>query len=693
MPIFKTFDLERQSVEMPGTRTPGATGHYRHAAFADKLVDHIRDAPHVKTLYDLFQHSLSEYSERDFLGHRPYDSATQTYGGYTWQTFSQINQRINAFGSGIMHLNEHVLGSTQLTRWTLGIWAQGRPEWCISEMSCNFYNLISVALYDTLGADSIEYVCNHAEIRMVVCSANHVASLLENRDKMPQLKVVISMDPLRDNVPVAGSPKDSSKELRAWGDKIGIKVYDFDEVEALGKKFPRKHIPPQSEEVASICYTSGTTGAPKGAMLTHRNFVASVGTTREGVRLSPDDVIIGYLPLAHIMGRMIETHAMLGGSRIGYFRGDVNLLMEDINELKPTYFPTVPRLLNRIYAKIVAATIEAPGAAGEVSRRAVAEKLANLQAGKGVHHPHWDKVVFEKIRNTLGGRVQVLLTGSAPISKEVLNLLRIAFSCVVTEGYGSTESMACTTVTMADEYIPGHVGSPRSGVEIRLVDVPEMNYFSTDKPYPRGEIQVRSAGVFKGYYKDEEKTREAVDPEGWLATGDIGFMDHRGCLTIVDRKKNIFKLAQGEYIAPERIENILTARCNLIMQIYIHGDSLESTLVAVSIPDPETFLPFANAIAGTQVKPGDGKGLLGLCQDAKVRAAYLKELEIAGKAGGLKGFELAKRVHLTLDVFSVDNDMVTPTGKVRRPQVRDYFKEQIRVMYDEIHHDVPAARL
>ncbi|KAK3817723.1 MAG: hypothetical protein J3Q66DRAFT_340901 [Benniella sp.] len=636
MPVFNTFDLERQSVEMSGTRTPGATGHYRHAAFADKLVDHIRDAPHVKTLYDIFQHSLSEYSERDFLGHRPYDSVTQTYVGYTWQIFAQTNQRINAFGSGIMHLNDHVLGSMQLTRWTLGIWAQGR----LSEMSCNFYNLISVALYDTLGADSIEYVCNHAEIRMVVCSG--IQSLLENRDKMPQLKVVISMDPLRDNVPVA--------ELRAWGAKVRI-----------------------------ICYTSGTTGDPKGAMSTHRNFVASIGTTREGVRLSPDDVMIGYLPLAHIMGRVLDTHAMLGGSRIGYFRGDINLLMEDINELKPTYFPTVPRLLNRIYAKIVAATIEAPGAVGEVSRRAVAEKLANLEAGKGVHHPHWDKVALEKIRNTLGGRVQVLLTGSAPISKEVLSFLRIAFSCVVAEGYGSTESMACTSVTMADEYIPGHGGSPRAGVEIKLVDVPEMNYFSNDKPYPRGEIQVRSADVFKGYYKDGEKTRETVDPEGWLATGDIGFMDHR--------------LAQGEYIAPEKIENVLTARCNLIMQIYIHGDSLESTLVAVSIPDPETFLLFANVIAGTQVKPGDGKGLLGLCQDTKVRAAYLKELGIAGKAGGLKGFELAKRVHLMLDVFSVDNNMVTPTGKVRRPQVRDYFKEPIRVMYDEIHHDVPAARL
>lgn len=129
------------------------------------------------------------------------------------------------------------------------------------------------------------------------------------------------------------------------------------------------------------------------------------------------------------------------------------------------------------------------------------------------------------------------------------------------------------------------------------------------------------------------------------------------------------------------------------MQILIHGDSLESSVVAIAVPDPETFLPFANAIAGTQVKLGDGKGLITLCEDPKVKAAYLKELHSAGKAGGLIGFELAKRVYLTLDAFTVDNDMITPTGKVRRPQVRDYFKDQIQVMYDDIHREVPAARL
>lgn len=156
------------------------------------------------------------------------------------------------------------------------------------------------------------------------------------------------------------------------------------------------------------------------------------------------------MPLAHIYGRVVDTNATYSGCKIGYFRGDVALLMEDIQELRPTFFPTVPRLLNRIYTKIVASTIEAPGLVGALSRRAVAAKLANLEAGKGVHHPLWDRLIFNKIKMALGGRVEVVLTGSAPIAKEILNFIRIAFSCVVAEGYGATEGMATATITLAE---------------------------------------------------------------------------------------------------------------------------------------------------------------------------------------------------------------------------------------------------
>ncbi|KAG0005648.1 hypothetical protein BGZ80_005418 [Entomortierella chlamydospora] len=516
--------------------------------------------------------------------------------------------------------------------------------------------------------------------------------MLENAEKLPKLKAIISMDSLRDTVPVPGATS-AAQVLRAWGTQKGIKVYDFHEIESLGAEYPRKHLPPSPEEVASLCYTSGTTGQPKGAMLTHKNFVATVGTSRVGMSFDQNDVIISFLPLAHIMGRVLDTILMSVGGKIGYFRGDILLLLEDVGELRPTFFPAVPRLLNRIYAKLVASTIEAPGLVGALARRGVATKMANLAAGKGVTHPLWDRLLFNKVKMALGGRVQVILTGSAPIAKEVLSFLRIAFCCVVVEGYGSTEGLATATITMPDEYIAGHIGCPRAGCELKLVDVPEMNYHSTDKPYPRGEICIRGETVFKGYFKDEKNTKETIDADGWLYTGDIGFVDNRGCFTIVDRKKNIFKLAQGEYIAPEKIENVLGARCNLIQQIYVHGDSLESTLVTVVIPEPETFLPFANGIVGTNVAIDDVEGISKLCKDPKVIHGVAKELEKAGKAGALRGFEFPKRVYLTTEAFSVDNGMMTPTFKVRRPQVAEHFKEQIKVMYDDIHATTPSAKL
>ncbi|KAG0001886.1 hypothetical protein BGZ80_006061, partial [Entomortierella chlamydospora] len=159
MPTFDQYNLDKQSIEVPGTRTPGATGKLQefltHVGFADNLIVNIRDEPHVKTLYDIWQNSVNKYANNEFLGHRPFNTVAQTYGGYTWQTFRQINQRVNAFGSGLMHLNEVILGNDTLNRWALGIWSHGRPEWFISEMSCNCYNLVSVALYDTLGPDAI----------------------------------------------------------------------------------------------------------------------------------------------------------------------------------------------------------------------------------------------------------------------------------------------------------------------------------------------------------------------------------------------------------------------------------------------------------------------------------------------------------------------------------------------------------
>lgn len=423
-------------------------------------------------------------------------------------------------------------------------------------------------------------------------------------------------------------------------------------------------------------------------MLTHGNFVSALSASYQSFGGTAEDSSISYLPLAHIFGRVCDMLCLCIGGRLGYFAGDMNLLVEDIQEMKPTIFATVPRLLNRVYGKIVASTVNAPGATGALARRGIATKLANLEAGKGYTHPFWDRLIFNKVKSALGGHVRIMVTGSAPIGKDVMQFLRVALCCDIREGYGATETCAASTIHYPNEFKAGHIGAPFTCNEVKLVDVPEMDYLSTD-PYPRGEICIRGPNVFKGYYKDEEKTRESIDEEGWFHTGDVGMINERGSIVIIDRKKNIFKLAQCEYIAPEKIENIY-AKDPVIGQIYLHGDSLQSSLVAVVVPDPETLA----AIVQAKLPQVHAKKLsfAELCKAPEVVALVLGQMTKVGKKAELRGFEQAKALYLESEPFAVENDLLTPTFKVKRPQAKKHYEAKITELYEALNNQVEPAK-
>ncbi|RIA95101.1 hypothetical protein C1645_758188 [Glomus cerebriforme] len=670
----------KYSIELPNTRKHGQTGVYRSAFYPDELTVTIRQE--ITTLYENFQYALKISKNRNCIGHRPYNKLTGQYGSYTWQTYKQIAERIDNFGSGILYLNENVVKNPKVEKWTVGIYSINRPEWFITDQSNCAYNLITIALYDTLGPDTVEYVVNHSEISIIVASVDLIPGLIQLAPKVPSLKVIISMDELEDDSPVPFGSTNTGKVLKHWAEDKGIVLLSFSEVEKLGKQNSRKHNPPSPNDLACICYTSGTTGIPKGAMLTHANFIAAASAVCQVWETYQDDVLISYLPLAHIFGRIAETVAVTSGGSIGYYHGDILTLIDDITELKPTLFPSVPRLLTRIYAKLQQATVNAPGIKGVLSRKAVEAKLERLEKGQGYTHPFWDRIIFNKVKQVLGGRVRMMITGSAPLDPEVLQFLRIAFVTEITEGYGQTEGVATATIGLPGENKAGHVGGPQLCCEIKLVDVPEMNYFSTDKPYPRGELCYRGPNCFIGYYKNEEKTRETIDSEGWVHTGDISYIDELGAFTIVDRKKNIFKLSQGEYVAPEKIENVYL-NSPLILQVFVHGDSLRNHLVAVVVPDPETFVPWANMLTGKNVSLGDEKGLESLINDPKVRKEFLIEMDKIGKHAKLRGFEFVKAIYLTNVPFSIENHLLTPTLKLKRHEAQKVFRSVIDNLYNE----------
>ncbi|XP_065266293.1 long-chain-fatty-acid--CoA ligase 6 isoform X5 [Emys orbicularis] len=577
-----------------------------------ELLTHYYDD--ARTMYEVFRRGFNISENGPCLGFR------KPKQPYQWLSYKEVSERAEALGSGLLQQ-----GCKPSASQFIGVFAQNRPEWIISELACYTYSMVVVPLYDTLGHGAIRYIINTADISTVICDKPEKARILldhvEKRET-PGLKSIILMDPFE-------------KDLKERGKRCGVHVQSMQEVEACGRESQHVPVPPRPEDLSIVCFTSGTTGNPKGAMLTHRNVVADFS---------------GFLKVTE---------------------GDIRLLSDDMKALRPTIFPVVPRLLNRMYDKIFSQA-DTP-LKRWLLEFAAKRKKAEVQSGIIRNDSLWDKLFFNKIQASLGGCVRMIVTGAAPASPTVLGFLRAALGCQVYEGYGQTECTAGCTFTTPGDWTSGHVGAPLPCNLIKLMDVEEMNYFASKG---EGEICVKGPNVFKGYLKDGEKTAEALDKEGWLHTGDIGKWLPTGTLKIIDRKKHIFKLAQGEYIAPEKIENIYI-RSEPIAQIYVHGDSLQAFLVGIVVPDSEVMPGWARkrGFEGTYAE---------LCKNTELTQAIMEDMVRLGKEGGLHSFEQVKTIYIHSDMFSIQNGLLTPTLKARRRELRDYFKKQIEELYSSV---------
>jgi long-chain acyl-CoA synthetase len=390
--------------------------------------------------------------------------------------------------------------------------------------------------------------------------------------------------------------------------------------------------------------------------------------------LSDRQTLISYLPLSHMMEQMCHWFFLLTGNRIGYFRGNVTGLPDDMKTLKPTVFPVVPRLLNRLYDTIQNGIARAGPVKKWLFNKAYQAKLADLHRGVVRNDTFWDKIVFSKLQNELGGQVRFMVTGSAPISAEVLETCRATLGATILEGYGQTETTALATGTWPGDCTGGHVGGPASCSLIKLADVEELQCYAKDK---KGEICVKGPSITKGYYKDPAKTAELIDEDGWLHTGDVGQILPNGTIKIIDRKKHIFKLAQGEYVAPEKIENVYV-RAPTVAQVYVDGNSLERHLVAVVVPNEKELIKWYK-----EHVHNNGTSLEDICKSKQARDYILAELNKIGKENKLNSIEQVKAVHLSPEQFTVENDLLTPTLKAKRPQLRRHFAATIDKLYEE----------
>ncbi|GFR46921.1 hypothetical protein Agub_g8568 [Astrephomene gubernaculifera] len=651
------------SIALPEKLTPdGPWTVHRSASSPFQLVSaYPPPADHVRTLHDNLEYAASKYPHMPYLGTRKRDDKGRP-GPYTWMTYAQASDVRTALGSGLLQMGISPKAG-------VGIYSVNCKEWLLFDSALHAYSLVSVPLYDTLGPDAVEFIANHAELAAVGVSAAVLPTLLTCLPRCPSIRLLV----------VWGSPS-PSEPLPEPPAGCNCHIVSLEALEQLGRRHPRAHLPPKPSDTATLCYTSGTTGQPKGAILTHANLVANAaGTSTLLPDTTPGDRHLSYLPLAHIYERINMVLLTYLGAAIGFYSGNVQELLDDVLALKPQIFCSVPRLWNRIYDRVMLTVQGGSPLARSLFDRAYAHKKAALARGDPVGG-RWgrlyDKLVFSKIRAKLGGELKYMISGASPISEEVMSFLRICFGATVMEGYGMTEAACTISTTRAEDLTTGHVGAPNPAVEVKLVDLPEMGYTSRDSPYPRGEICVRGPSIFSGYYKDEAQTREVLDEDGWLHTGDVGAWLEGGRLKIIDRKKNIFKLAQGEYIAPEKIENTYT-RSPMVLQAFVYGDSFRSQLVAVVVPDPEVLLPWARerAIAGE---------LPELCRNPHVVEAVFRSMQEQAREAQLRGFEQVHSVHLHPEPFSVENGLLTPTFKLKRPQAKARFQDELDAMYSQL---------
>jgi len=419
-------------------------------------------------------------------------------------------------------------------------------------------------------------------------------------------------------------------------------------------------------------------------LITHCNMVSTIsGTERSGLSLTSLDRHLSYLPLPHIFERVVLSGVLNAGGSVGFSRGDPLLLVEDIQALRPTIMPVAPRVLNKIYDKINAGINAAGGMKKKIFNAGIAAKTRGLVYGD-LKHGLYDAIIFNKIKKGLGmDCLRYMISGSAPLSSSVMKFWRCVLGVPVVEGYGQTEGTAAATISDPEDMSSiGHVGGPVECVEVVLADVPEMGYLHTDTHHfgepccGRGEILIRGPNVFKGYYKEDEKTRETIDEEGWLLSGDVGLWTPDGQLKIIDRKKNIFKLAQGEYIAAEKIENVLI-QCPLVGQCFVYGDSYQSFLVAIVVPDEDVCQSWVEENNPNVVKAK----FEDLCRNSKLKNDILAQIKACSKANGLHGFETVRALHLSSEPFSDANGLLTPTFKLKRQRLRDRYQDEISALY------------
>ena len=597
----------------------------------------VEEGKMVKTLCQLLLNTLKTYKKDDLVLYKK-------EGKYVPISTDEFVNRTKQFCLGLKELG--LKAGEKLV-----ILSETRPEWVITDLGTLCLGGITVPIYTSLVPDQIKYIIDDSDAKIVVVSTPEQWKKIEViRGELSKVEHYITFFP--DTPPG---------------------VFSFEQVMEKGKNkaekepetFEKLALHVQPDDVASIIYTSGTTGVPKGVMLTHSNFISNITSTSSIIEFSEKDTVLSFLPLSHVLERMVSFTYLYKGCTIGYAES-MESVAQNMLEVRPHIMVNVPRVLEKIYAKVMDNVLESSPLkrkiffwAVKVGKEYGGRKLRNLPISRGLQFRRnlAHKLVFSKVIAKTGGRVRFFVSGGAPLAKDIAEFF-YALGLVVLEGYGLTETSPVISVNTFENIKFGAVGKPIPGVEVKIAG--------------DGEILTKGPHVMKGYYKKEAETKEVFEG-GWFHTGDIGHFDQDGFLVITDRKKDIIVTAGGKNVAPQPIENLMRLS-SYITNAVVVGDR-RKFISALIVPNFEMLEQYAKS---NSIEYGS---LSDLIKKREIVNFILSEVDRA--TPNIASYEKVKKIALLERDFEIEKGEMTPTLKVKRNIIQSKYKELIDSLYRE----------
>lgn len=686
VPLLFSYVLRRKGEKKRGlpAEVGGEPGYVlRNYRFTMPVESHWEG---ITTLAELFEQSCKHFSDNRLLGTRKLIASGMEQspdgrsfeklhlGEYEWLSYAETYVAVCGFASGLVQIG-HGDGER------VAIFADTRAEWQIALQGCFRRNATVVTIYSSLGEEALCHSLNETEVSTVICGHKELKKLIDISGQLDTVKRVICMN-----------DEGMSKEISLAEKSTQWTISSFADVEKMGRENPVTANMPLPADIAVIMYTSGSTGMPKGVMMTHGNVLSTCSAVMTIVpALGSKDVYLAYLPLAHILELAAETVMAAAGCAVGY--GSPLTLTDTSNKIKkgtkgdatvlgPTLMTAVPAILDRVRDGVRKKVDSKGGLSKRLFDMAYSRRLNAINGSWfgawGLEKILWDILVFKKVRAVLGGHVRFLLSGGAPLSGDTQRFINICLGAPIGQGYGLTETCAGGTFSEYDDTSVGRVGAPLPCSYIKLIDWSEGGYLITDSPMPRGEIVIGGPNVTPGYFKNEEKTNEVykVDERGmrWFYTGDIGRVHSDGCLEIIDRKKDIVKLQHGEYVSLGKVEAALSVS-PYVDNIMVHADPFHSYCVTLIVPARQALEAWASKQGITFSDFAD------LCQKQEVLKEVQGSLVKAAKEARLQKFEIPSKIKLMPEAWTPESGLVTAALKLKREVIRKTFAEDLSNLY------------